>query len=128
MSDLLESVPAAGYDNTKALGQAGLAAIAQQDALEKQALQTAIDNAAGQISTISDQATAAANKADKASEDVVAFAITVGNIQTALNTLNVAVNNINSSLTNISSTLNTIIGSDSGLSMRQVAEDVVNAS
>ena len=128
MSDLFGSGLTAGYDNTKALGQAGLAAIAQQDALEKQALQTAIDNAVGQISTISDQATAAANKADKASEDVAAFAITIGNIQTALNTLNVAVNNINSSLTNISSTLNTIIGSDSGLSMRQVAEDVVNAS
>lgn len=128
MSDLLGGTLAAGYDNTKALGQAGLYAIAQQDAIEKQALQTAIDNATGQISTISEDSTAALSAATKASEDVAAFTITIGNIQTALNTLNVAVNNINSTLTNISNTLNTIIGSDAGLSMRQVAEDVVNAS
>ena len=111
-------------ESTKALGQEALFAIAQQDAAEKQALQTAIDNVSDQLDT----ATSALTAAGDAVEDVAGVTATVNSVQSAVDTLSGAVTSINGTLVNISDTLGTIIGNDAGLSMRQVAQDVAGAT
>lgn len=115
-------------ESTKALGQEALFAIAQQDAAEKQALQTAIDNVSDQLETIDDKATSALTAAGDAVEDVAGVTATVNSVQSAVDTLSGAVTNINGTLVNISDTLGTIIGNDAGLSMRQVAQDVAGTT
>lgn len=110
-------------ESTKALGQEALFAIAQQDAAEKQALQAAIDDISDQLETVDDKATSALTAAGDAVEDVAGVTATVNSVQSAVDTLSGAVTSINGTLVNISDTLGTLIGSDAGLSIRQIAED-----
>lgn len=113
---------------SKAVGEVALQAIAEQDAIEKNALSARVTCAEASAGTATCCATCAISIAENAMCCINCFSCTIDMLNCAVDTLNCAINNINCSLTNLSCNISIIVGSDAGCSMRQVAEDVVNAS